>query len=143
VRAEITSFERARGRVVAARSADRTFRADSFVLATGRHIGGGLLAGRTTTEPLLGLGVFYEGRPANTLGTRLHHLKYVDAAAQMRLGVMTDKRLHPLHEDGAAPYANVYAAGAMLGGYDYAGPWGFGVPILTGWLAGRYAAKQA
>jgi len=36
----------------------------------------------------------------------------------------------------------VYAAGAMLGGYDYAGPCGFGVPILTGWLAGRFAARQ-
>jgi len=60
----------------------------------------------------------------------------------MRLGVMTDKRLHPLNEDGAVPFTNVYAAGAMLGGYDYAGPCGFGVPILTGWLAGRFAARQ-
>jgi hypothetical protein len=29
----------------------------------------------------------------------------------------------------------------VLGGYDYGGPCGFGVPILTGWLAGRFAAK--
>jgi anaerobic glycerol-3-phosphate dehydrogenase len=39
------------------------------------------------------------------------------------------------------PYSNLYAVGAVLGGYDYAGPCGFGVPILTGWLAGRWAAK--
>jgi anaerobic glycerol-3-phosphate dehydrogenase len=113
------------------------------VLAAGRHIGGGLRAGRATIEPLLGLGIFPEGRPAGALGTRLHHLEYIDAAEEMRLGVMTDKRLHPLREDGSAPYTNLYAAGAILGGYDYAGPCGFGVPILTGWLAGRYAAKEA
>jgi hypothetical protein len=29
----------------------------------------------------------------------------------------------------------------VLGGYDYAGVCGFGVPLLTGWLAGGFAAK--
>jgi len=142
VRGEITSFETGRARITAARSADRSFRADAFVLATGRHIGGGLQAGRTTTEPLLGLGVFYEGRSADSLGTRLHHLTYIDPSEEMRAGLMTDRRLHPLHADGSSAYSNLYAAGAVLGGYDYAGPCGFGVPILTGWLAGRYAARQ-
>jgi glycerol-3-phosphate dehydrogenase subunit B len=59
----------------------------------------------------------------------------------MQSGLMTDKQLHPLNEDGAAPYTNLYATGAVLGGYDYAGACGFGVPLLTGWLAGTYAAK--
>lgn len=142
VSAEITSFDTARDRIVAARSTDRVFRADAYVLATGRYIGGGLKAARTTAEPLLGLGIFRNGEPAANLGTRLHHLKYLDPAEEMRIGLMTDKRLHPLAEDGSAPFSNLYAAGAVLGGYDYAGPCGFGVPILTGWLAGRYAAKQ-
>ena len=143
VNGEITSFETGPGRVVAARTANRAFRADAFVIATGRHIGGGLHGGRTTTEPLLGLGVFHDGAPAATAGARLHHLKYLDPAIEMRLGVMTDKRLHPLNEDGSAPYDNLYAAGAVLGGYDYSGACGFGVPILTGWLAGRFAARQS
>lgn len=141
IAAEVTSFDVDGGRVTAARAGDRTFRADAFVLATGRHIGGGLRAGRTTTEPLLGLGVFYGGEPARTMATRLHHLRYLDPAEEMRIGLMTDKRLHPLSEDGAATYSNLYAAGAVLGGYDYSGPCGFGVPILTGWLAGKFAAK--
>ena len=141
VTAQITSFETSRGKITAARAGNRTFRADTFILATGRHIGGGLLAERVTTEPLLGLGVFHDGVPAAGLGTRLHHLKYLDPAEEMRLGLMTDKRLHPLAEDGSAPYSNLYAAGALLGGYDYSGPCGFGVPILTGWLAGQYASK--
>ena len=143
VGAEITSFETAADTVIAAHSATRGFRADAFVLATGRHIGGGLQAGRVTAERLFGLGIFRDGVPAAQSGARLHLLKYLDPAEEMRLGVMTDKRLHPLLEDGTAPYANLYAAGAVLGGYDYAGPCGFGVPILTGWLAGRYAAKSA
>jgi len=60
----------------------------------------------------------------------------------IRDSLMTDKRLHPMNDDGTAPYSNLFAAGAVLGGYDYSGPCGFGVPILTGWLAGRFAAKQ-
>jgi len=142
VTGEITSFETSRGKITAARAGNRMFRADAFVLATGRHIGGGLRAGRVTTEPLLGLGVFYEGRPASSLGTRLQYLEYLDPAAEMRLGLMTDRRLHPMNDDGSVPYSNLYAAGAMLGGYDYSGPCGFGVPILTGWLAGQHASKQ-
>jgi len=74
---------------------------------------------------------------------RLHHLEYLDPSEEMRLGLMTDRRLHPLLQDGAVAFDNLYAAGALLGGYDYAGPCGFGVPILTGWLAGRFAARQS
>ena len=143
VAATISGFDTAAGRITGARSSNRTFRADAYVLATGRHIGGGLQADRATTEPLLGLGVFHDREPAARLGTRLRSLKYLDAAEEMRVGLMTDKRLHPLTEEGTAPNANLYAAGAVLGGYDYGGPCGFGVPILTGWLAGRLAAKQA
>ena len=142
IQARVESFETSSSRVIAARSADRSFRGDAFVLATGRHIGGGLRAGRITVEPLLGLGVFHEGETQEDLGTRLHHLKYLDPTEEMRIGLMTDRRLHPLDEAGKTPYSNLYAAGAVLGGYDYGGPCGFGVPILTGWLAGRYAAKQ-
>jgi len=142
VSAEVTSIETGRGKVTSARASGRAFRADAFVLATGRYIGGGLRAGRTTTESLFGLGVFHEGLAAASLGTRLQHLKYLDPREEMRMGVMTDRRLRPLLEDGSVPYTNLYAAGSMLGGYDYSGPCGFGVPILTGWLAGRNAARQ-
>jgi len=137
----VTGLETARGRITAARAPNRTFRADSFVLATGSHIGGGLRGGRSTVETLLGLGVYYEGKAATTQETWLRHLEYLDPGEEMKQGVATDRRLRPLHEDGSVPYSNLHAAGAVLGGYDYAGPCGFGVPILTGWLAGRWAAK--
>jgi glycerol-3-phosphate dehydrogenase subunit B len=142
VTAEIESFDSDNGTITSARAGDRTFRADAFVLATGHHIGGGIRGGRMPEEPLAGLGVFHDGRPARSGGARLRHLEYLDAAAEMTSGLMTDKELRPLNEDGVAPYANLYAAGAVLGGYDYAGVCGFGVPLLTGWLAGTFAARN-
>src|SRR6185437_12794154 len=45
VNAEVSGFETAGDRIVAARAGDRAFRADAFVLATGAHIGGGLQGG--------------------------------------------------------------------------------------------------
>ncbi len=142
VRANVQLVESARGRVTSVRAGDRTFRADSFILATGHHIGGGLDGGRPTSEPLLNLGVFHDGDAVGAAGTRLQHLQYIDAAEELRSGLRTDNRLHPLDESGQVPYANLYAAGTVLGGFDYAGPCGFGVPILTGWLAGHWAAKE-
>jgi anaerobic glycerol-3-phosphate dehydrogenase len=142
VKAEVTGFEMAGDRIVAARAGDRAFRGDAFVLATGRHIGGGLRGGRRTTEPLMNLGVFHEGHPVNSLGTRFQHMQYLDPGEELRSGLATDRRLHPLDEEGAVRYSNLFAAGAVLGGYDYGGPCGFGVPILTGWLAGHFAARK-
>jgi glycerol-3-phosphate dehydrogenase subunit B len=142
VKGEVESFDSESGRITSARAGDRTFRADAFVLATGHHIGGGIRGGRMPAETLAGLGVFHDGRPASSGGARLRHLEYLDAAAEMTSGLMTDKQLHPLSEEGLAPFSNLYAAGAVLGGYEYAGPCGFGVPMLTGWLAGTWAAKR-
>ncbi len=141
VRAEVTRMQAEGGKVVAAVAGDRTCRADSFVLATGHHIGGGLLKEHVTREPLLGLGVFDDGRPVADGVTRRQRLEYVDPASAFRSGLATDRRLRPMDEGGAIPYQNLFAAGSVLGGYDYAGPHGFGVPILTGWLAGRWAAR--
>jgi glycerol-3-phosphate dehydrogenase subunit B len=142
VRAEVQSFDSTARVITAARAADRTFRADAFVLATGHHIGGGLTGGRLPAEPLLKLGVFHAGQSITSMGTRLQHLQYLDPAEELRSGVSTDQQLRPLDGGGQVAYENLYAAGAVLGGYDYAGTCGFGVPILTGWLAGRFAAKQ-
>ncbi len=142
VKAAVTSFDSSGGAVTAARAGDRTFRADAFVLATGHHIGGGLNGGRTPAEPLLKLGVFHAGQPVTSMGTRLQHLQYLDPAEELRSGLSTDQRLRPLDGGGRVAFDNLYAAGAVLGGYEYSGPCGFGVPILTGWLAGRFAAGR-
>jgi anaerobic glycerol-3-phosphate dehydrogenase len=137
----VQSIESARGHITSARAGDRTLRGDTFILATGHHIGGGIRGGRIPKETLLNLGVFHNGEAVSAAGTRLQHLQYIDASEELRSGLRTDDQLHPLDEDGQVPYANLFAAGAVLGGYDYSGACGFGVPILTGWLAGRWAAR--
>jgi len=141
LKATVQSVESTRGRMTSVRAQDRTMRGDAFILATGRHIGGGLDGGRTPNEPLLNLGVYHDGEPVGSAGTRLQHLQYIDSAEELRSGLRTDNQLHPLDGEGGVPYTNLYAVGSVLGGYDYAGACGFGVPILTGWLAGRWAAK--
>jgi len=143
VTAEVVSFESKGGAITSARAGDRSFRADAFVLAAGHHIGGGLRGGRTPAEPLLELGAFHAGGHVATMGTRLQHMQYLEPAEELRSGLSTDQRLRPLDGGGRVAFDNLHAAGAVLGGYDYGGPCGFGVPILTGWLAGRFAAKKS
>ena len=122
VKAEVDSCETEGTRLVAARVAERAYRADAFVLATGHHIGGGIRGGRKPTEPLLELGVFHEGRPASVGGARLRHLEYLNAAEELRSGLQTDKRLRPMDEQGAVPYSPSLLERA--GGYEYAGSCG-------------------
>ena len=141
LRAEVDGVQVDGARIVAAKAGDRAFRADAFVLATGHYIGGGLRKSGVTAEPLLNLGVFHDGKAVATMGTRLEHMDYLEPAQEFRSGLRTDESLRPLDETGLAPFENLFAAGSVLGGYEYAGPSGFGVPILTGWLAGRRAAR--
>jgi len=140
---QVTAFESARGHLTSVRAGERTLRGDAFVLASGHHIGGGLIGGRVTTEPIFGLGVWHDGQAVANAGTRLQHLQYIDAGEAMKSGVATDRELHPLDGEGQVAYDNLFAAGALLGGYEYAGECGFGVPLLTGWLAGRWAARSS
>jgi glycerol-3-phosphate dehydrogenase subunit B len=141
VSGEVTDFRRQGSRLLAAVLGDRELEADSFVLAGGRFIGGGLVKSRLVHEPLLNLAVYYQGEPIEDAYPRLRHLEYIDPAPAFRTGLLTDAELRPVDVNGAPAFANLRAAGSVLGGYDYAGGGcGFGVPLLTGWLAGRLAA---
>jgi len=139
--AEVTDFRRRGSRLLAAVAGERELEADGFVLATGRFIGGGLVKSRLVREPLLDLAVYYQGEPIAAAYPRLRHLEYLDPAPAFRTGLLTDPELRPVGEDGKPAFANLWAAGSVLGGYDYGrGGCGFGVPLLTGWLAGLRAA---
>ncbi len=133
-------FRTEAGSVVAVVADGRQWTAGGFVLATGRFIGGGLVKVGTVKEPLLGLGVFHEGREVGQDSARLRHLEYLSPEAVLSSGLRTDQRLRPFAADGSPALENLHAAGAVLGGYDSAAGEGFGVPLLTGWLAGRFAA---
>lgn len=130
-----------------ARSGDRLTEVDGvagdeFVLATGRYIGGGLVKNGVVREPVFDLGVFHEGeRVDRAHPARLRHLEYVSPEPAFRTGVLADPGLRPLDWEGRVRFENLRAAGSVLGGYDYGREYGFGVPILTGWLAGAWAAR--
>ena len=134
---------RARGRrIEAALTETWEIPADHFVLATGRFLGGGLVKERVVREPLCDLGVFHDGRRVDReWPERLRHLEFLSPHPAFRTGLLTDNHLRPLDWDGLVPYDNLRAAGSVLGGYDYIRGYGFGVPMVTGWMAGRWAAS--
>jgi glycerol-3-phosphate dehydrogenase subunit B len=127
----------------------RAFTARSWVLASGRFAGGGVVRDRALREPLLGLpilaaeggqaGVHLAGRPSATL---THRDRRVDQPL-LSAGVQVDARLRPLGEDGAPVHDRLFAAGAVVGGHEQGvDGTGLGLAILTGWLAGRFAAER-
>jgi glycerol-3-phosphate dehydrogenase subunit B len=134
----------------AARCAGRELVAASWVLATGRCVGGGITRRGALEEPLLGLpvqasegghaGFHLARRPAASLTHRERRSPQPLLAA----GVAVDAALRPLDERGEARHPRLFAAGAVIGGHEHAADGtGLGVAILTGWLAGRAAAAAA
>jgi glycerol-3-phosphate dehydrogenase subunit B len=127
---------------------DRAVRAPAWVLATGRFVGGGIARRGVLVEPALRLpvqaaegaeaGVHLASRPAASLTTR-------DRRASQPLlsaGLRVDASLRPVDEGGRPVHPRLFAAGAVVGGHEHATDGtGFGVAILTGWLAGRTAAR--
>lgn len=118
---------------------------NTTVLATGKFIGGGIVREHGFREPLLGLPVFVGGRRISEefIGDLLGE-DLADAQPAFRAGVRTDARLRPLGAEGELVAKNVFAAGAVISGYDPAADkTGLGVAIFTGYLAGEFAAESA
>ena len=125
----------------------RAIRAGTWILATGRFVGGGVARRGVLVEPALGLpvqaaegreaGVHLSSRPAASLTVR-------DRRAPQPLlsaGLRVDASLRPLDERGRPVHPRLFAAGAVIGGHEQATDGtGLGVAILTGVLAGRAAA---
>ena len=125
----------------------RELRARSWVLATGRFVGGGIVRRGQLLEPLLGLpvqateagvsGVHLAARPAASLTLRERRAPQPLLAA----GVRVDRQLRPLSASGTPVHPRLFAAGAVIGGHEVAADGtGLGVAILTGCLAGWSAA---
>lgn len=106
----------------------------SFVLATGGVIGGGLLLDQgKAVDAVFGLNAPV---PANV--DEWTEPEIFGQHLITRLGIRTDQKLM------VPELSNVYFAGRILGGYDWASEKsGHGVACCTGWQAGRLAAQQA
>jgi len=114
--------------------------ADEYVLATGGLVGKGIESDRESVrEPIFDCHVAHSG----------DRYEWFDGDAFgdhafARFGVQTDDALRPLDDDGTAEFANLRAAGAVLGGYDFAAEKsGGGVSVATGYAAGTAAAREA
>jgi glycerol-3-phosphate dehydrogenase subunit B len=122
---------------VANASGTVSYATESVVLASGGFASGGLeLDSRgSTREPVFGLPV--TGLPEGA-GARFVP-QYFDDQPFASAGVAVDESLRPVDGDGDPVFANLHAAGAVLGG---AVPWkeksGTGISLATG-----YAAAEA
>jgi glycerol-3-phosphate dehydrogenase subunit B len=126
--------------------------AASVVLATGKHVGGGIIMrGGVAREPLAGLPV----RTAGALGPLPSSLSGPDPVEQFgadwwqggagfSLGVGYDAQLHALNAHGEPAHPGLFVGGALLDGFDPARDGtGLGCCCTTGYLAGTHAAEHA
>ncbi|TFF84044.1 FAD-binding protein, partial [Candidatus Thorarchaeota archaeon] len=120
-------------------------RARAFVLATGKFIGGGLSGDITgIRENVFDLmtvtSEFYSAERA--IPTRSTNRVAISPLGQplYSCGLSADPHLRPVKRDGTEWAANLFCAGAVLAGYNYASEKsGLGVAATTG----RVAAKNA
>ncbi|MDQ2049453.1 glycerol-3-phosphate dehydrogenase subunit GlpB [Natronolimnohabitans sp. A-GB9] len=113
-------------------------RADQYVLATGGLVGKGVRSERDRVfEPIFDCHVphtpdRYDWFVDDVFGDQPY----------ARFGLAPDRELRPVDATDEPEFVNLRAAGAVLGGYDYAAEKsGAGVSIATGYVAGKRAAE--
>jgi len=123
-----------------------TISASSFVLATGKFIGGGIVTDNAgVREALLGLPVVDGMRRhvGDDRPTRLTSRYAIteDGHPLYSCGVSVDEYLRPVDLDGTVQFENLYCAGAVVSGHNYpVHKDGLGVALVTGHAAGVAAA---
>ena len=115
-----------------------TFRAGQYVLATGGLVGGGVTADRERVrEPVFDCHVAHpddraDWSAADAFGDH----------AFARFGLAVEDDLRPRDAGGRVEFANLRAAGAVLGGADFAAEKsGSGISLATGHRAGTLAGE--
>ncbi|WP_247002219.1 glycerol-3-phosphate dehydrogenase subunit GlpB [Halosolutus gelatinilyticus] len=144
-------------------------RAEQYVLATGGLVGKGIRSDRSVESGSRDDDVRTDGvEPADAGGSAATERSgvvfepifdcyvphapdrydwFVDDAfgehPYARFGLPADRELRPLDADDEPEFENLRAAGAVLGGYDYAAEKsGAGVSLATGYAAGRRAGDE-
>jgi len=117
---------------------ERSYRAQSFILASGGLFGGGLqaLPGQVL-ESIFHLPVHV---PTETDRWSNEHLFFTSGQPFAKFGVRVDAKLRPVDEAGDVLLENVFVAGKTLAGYDYCyEKSGNGVALATAFRAGLEA----
>ncbi|RZH68203.1 glycerol-3-phosphate dehydrogenase subunit GlpB [Natrinema altunense] len=135
---DATDPERIDRVVVDRNGAEVPHRATQYVLATGGLVGKGVQSERDGVfEPLFDCHV---PQPADRYDWFVDDVFGDQPYA--RFGLPVDRDLRPLDADDDPEFSNLRAAGAVLGGYDFAAEKsGSGVSLATGYVAGRRAAE--
>ncbi len=113
----------------------------SFILATGKYVGGGIRADGRLREPALDCPVWIEH--AGEVFEQAEPLTLTNADRReeqplLAAGVAVDAEGRPLDRNGQLVYDNVFTAGAVRRGYDSDG-FGLGHAAAQGWAAGERA----
>lgn len=121
--------------------AKRTVTAGKYVVAKGKFSSGGLVATNYANEPTFGLPLFSDNKRVDgSVIQDLLNWNTDETQLFLSCGVHIDGLLRPLDEFGEPVYENLFAAGSIIGEYDYlAEKCGFGVTVLTGYIAGEKA----
>lgn len=111
--------------------------AESFIIATGGILGGGvILDAGSARESIFNIPI-----PVPSNVDEWSEPEIFGSHLVTRLGVRVNKNLNPIDENNNLILENVYFAGRTLGSYDYASEKsGFGVACASGWRAGQLAS---
>ncbi len=150
---EAISFEKDNGRITSIQlnSPRRTVRAipKSTVLATGKFVGGGIKGDMNgLTERVFGIPVLDGERiPSYNLKPQ-RFTRRIAISNQghplFECGIGFDSEFRPLAAGGTPFASNLYAAGSVLGGFNYlVEKSGLGVALTTGRLSGKRASDFA
>ncbi len=123
----------------AATGGENRWEADSFIIATGGLLSGGIsTAPGKAWETIFGLPL---DMPEQTEEWSSPAIFGKSLFASM--GVKVNEELKPVDKDGNIILNNVRFAGRTVGGYDFAAEKsGLGVALATGWHAGSLAGKE-
>jgi glycerol-3-phosphate dehydrogenase subunit B len=120
-----------------------TATAKNYVVATGKFSSGGLVAGDFPRESIFGLPVFVKDKCVDKKFVQdLFDSEIGDRQPFLSCGIHVDNSLRPIDPFDNPVFENLFAAGSLIGEYDYVNEkCGFGVAILTGYLAGAKAIE--
>lgn len=129
--------EKCAGITVDAVGREVVHQAESYIIATGGILGGGIiLEPGSAHERIFGLPIPV---PANV--DDWSEPEIFGSHLVTRLGIKVDAELHPVDDKNIRILDNVHFCGRTLGSYDYAmEKSGFGVACATGWKAGQLAS---
>ncbi len=116
-----------------------SYSADRFILASGRFLGGGLVADQERIiEPILNLPVFQPGSREGWFTK-----SFFGDHAIHRIGIRTDRLLRPIDEKGNPAFENVWVAGSILAHHNSINQKSReGVEIATGYMAAKWASEK-